>query len=298
MKTKLLLVITILAAYGKLSAQTVYDNFENIRHVRYVHVSSPKSKIDTVATPDTGSVNHSAMCARYIPTPHLLYNDIRMVTDSAFNILPYAYGSSRLTLKILTNDTNSRVVRIQVGRRQGSNDAIDTSYSKSIYFEFEAHTTKNHKGAWEMLSFVPVYKNKLFDTVANPVTSLNKLILFFGYQDTAKMAHDTVYFDELSGPAFSGVAAVNTLKPSNIKELSVYPNPASGEITVNFNLVSPADVKLNITDITGRVVKSYSSEKNYGNYSRTLSLDGMQTGMYYLQVSSGDESRTEKFIVK
>jgi trimeric autotransporter adhesin len=65
--------------------------------------------------------------------------------------------------------------------------------------------------------------------------------------------------------------------------LSIYPNPASGEIVVNISS-SVADVKnwnLQITDVLGRTVYARSSL----NYNNAIDLSNLAVGMYFITVT-------------
>lgn len=67
--------------------------------------------------------------------------------------------------------------------------------------------------------------------------------------------------------------------------LSVYPNPASSQINVEF-LADNIDYTISITDLSGRVISSKEYSKLSGNQNIEVSLNGVSEGNYILTVSS------------
>jgi len=87
---------------------------------------------------------------------------------------------------------------------------------------------------------------------------------------------------------------------NDLKALRLYPNPVEDSFTLEFDLVSTADISFEIIDVMGRLIfsspfKNYSIGKNK-TYIETNKLD---TGMYYLRLSINSLERvTRKFTVK
>jgi hypothetical protein len=84
--------------------------------------------------------------------------------------------------------------------------------------------------------------------------------------------------------------------PANVEEvnsvnLSVYPNPASDVITVSSTLTEGT---ITVTDVAGKLVKS--TELN--GLSTTINTTGLNNGVYYVTVSNGSVTSTEKVVVK
>ena len=86
-----------------------------------------------------------------------------------------------------------------------------------------------------------------------------------------------------------------TVPPQAIKEVStiamnIIPNPASGQATVNF------EGKGNITvyNMLGQTVYHVENVEN----TKTISLNNMATGVYFVTVRSGNAAATQKLIVK
>ncbi len=94
-----------------------------------------------------------------------------------------------------------------------------------------------------------------------------------------------------------------TMDPSGIGELnlensfSVYPNPTTGEFSLLFDLNESIDLGVEIVNVVGEqvFVDSYSDVKNQ---SVNLDLSTVAEGVYFVVLTSGEESVTKKIIVR
>ncbi len=78
----------------------------------------------------------------------------------------------------------------------------------------------------------------------------------------------------------------------------VYPNPASANATVSFELYKNADVKITLHDITGKVVKEISNGKLFaGKQALNVNLNGVNNGLYFVTIASDDHVQTVKLKV-
>ena len=76
-------------------------------------------------------------------------------------------------------------------------------------------------------------------------------------------------------------------------ELSVYPNPSSD--FVNVELPSSETFEYTITDAQGKTVISGTTKDVF---NRTMIVNGLETGMYILQVSNEADSFAKRFIIE
>ena len=90
----------------------------------------------------------------------------------------------------------------------------------------------------------------------------------------------------------SCTAGIEALFGSN--DVAIYPNPTSGtlNIAVSSNAVSSYTVE--IMDIVGKTV--YTSK--FAQSTNTISVDGFESGVYFVKVSEGNTSVTKKLIIK
>lgn len=84
-----------------------------------------------------------------------------------------------------------------------------------------------------------------------------------------------------------GVKEINT-----VSNFSVSPNPANEVINVKLN--SSASASISITDLAGKVVKNTS----VNGISTTISTSGLNEGVYFVNVTIGNSTSTEKIVIK
>ena len=75
---------------------------------------------------------------------------------------------------------------------------------------------------------------------------------------------------------------------------SVYPNPTKGNFNIEIGNTISDEVSLKIVDINGRVVK----ESKLENGLNTVNISGMASGLYILNMTSGNNTVTHKLILK
>ncbi len=82
-------------------------------------------------------------------------------------------------------------------------------------------------------------------------------------------------------------------------DISLYPNPAKDQLTLNFNFSESAPVSITIYDMEGKVIKT-ESIKDYkaGNYEKVYSLSEFENGSYLVEFAQKDKKVVRKIIIK
>ena len=99
----------------------------------------------------------------------------------------------------------------------------------------------------------------------------------------------------------AGVKNANVFETKNSVNdfaVTVYPNPASEVFNVSINSSSDTNANINLFDITGKVVLSYSKEVFEGGNVLSLNTDNLQNGLYILRVQSGKTIYNEKVMIR
>lgn len=93
-----------------------------------------------------------------------------------------------------------------------------------------------------------------------------------------------------------GVPTINLLKPT----FTLFPNPASNSVSVNYSLTEKTIVKINLFDATGKNSVSLLSEtKDKGTYLNCFDLENkLAKGIYYIELMVGDNRSTQKLIIQ
>jgi hypothetical protein len=81
----------------------------------------------------------------------------------------------------------------------------------------------------------------------------------------------------------------------NFAQLSVYPNPASEQITVSGNFIKTQPVTIQMMDILGKVILTKTV---YGTqFAETISTANLNGGVYFCNISNANGNKTLKFVV-
>lgn len=91
-----------------------------------------------------------------------------------------------------------------------------------------------------------------------------------------------------------GPTAVSNLNNDNIS-LSVYPNPASAQATVDYSLKNAGNVLVKLTDVQGKVVSSTTvANQQAGKHQLSINANNLSNGVYMLQLVTAEQSETLK----
>jgi type IX secretion system substrate protein len=74
------------------------------------------------------------------------------------------------------------------------------------------------------------------------------------------------------------------------------PIPATKTLSVIFNINSNQNVTFNITDVNGKLLKTWSSNFTSGSINRTIDINSLSAGVYYLHIKGEEFTETKKFI--
>jgi hypothetical protein len=118
-------------------------------------------------------------------------------------------------------------------------------------------------------------------------------IIFLKASGATPAVSDYLWVDNL---AFTGsVAGID--ENNNINNLTLYPNPASENMTIEFNSVSSTTIKIELLDVTGKVIKNVNANNVIGDYKYSMNTSDLAKGIYFLKISSDKSIETKKVIV-
>jgi hypothetical protein len=85
---------------------------------------------------------------------------------------------------------------------------------------------------------------------------------------------------------------------ANISNLKVFPNPANGQFNIAFTAAKPTDLKIRISDVSGKEVFSESVKDFTGKYEKSISRSDIPAGTYNITVESGDQQEIRRIVVQ
>jgi hypothetical protein len=84
-----------------------------------------------------------------------------------------------------------------------------------------------------------------------------------------------------------------------VSKATVYPNPSIGTTTVDYSLANAADVTIQLTDVSGKVIASWNEgTQEAGDHSLSFDAASFNSGIYYVTISSEGSVVTKKFVKK
>jgi predicted outer membrane repeat protein len=79
--------------------------------------------------------------------------------------------------------------------------------------------------------------------------------------------------------------------------LSVYPIPSKGLVTIELNQTSMKDATLTVYDVQGRVVNTSKIVASAGHFKQEIDLSAQSPGIYFLEVWTRDRAYNKKLII-
>ena len=82
---------------------------------------------------------------------------------------------------------------------------------------------------------------------------------------------------------------------SELKILSAYPNPFNPITNISYYVNQNANIDVSVYNLMGRKVQSLeNSFKESGEYTISWDASNHASGIYYIQISNGDQIKTQK----
>lgn len=110
---------------------------------------------------------------------------------------------------------------------------------------------------------------------------------------------DAAWVDDILLPSHDNLVMVEQIN-ALVDEFnfSVMPNPTAGMTHVEFSLTERSDVKMEIIDMTGRVIKTvYQQESPEGNYRVAFDVANLLNGLFIVKLSTGETTYTEQLVI-
>ena len=107
--------------------------------------------------------------------------------------------------------------------------------------------------------------------------------------------------EDLMISATVGIPTANSTSESVSANLSLeqsYPNPASATATIGYSLAEAANVSMQLTTVTGQVVKSIElGTREQGRHTISVNTAELASGMYFYTLKAGNDVVTKKMVI-
>jgi len=82
------------------------------------------------------------------------------------------------------------------------------------------------------------------------------------------------------------------------EQFSIYPNPSSDYLILEFNSIAGKEGKIEVTDINGKILCTKALAEKKEERTFTISTQSFSSGIYFLKISSGSSISVKKFIIE
>ncbi len=118
----------------------------------------------------------------------------------------------------------------------------------------------------------------------------------FNTSDTTAMASNIrTYLNSQNTNTNTTVGITKTNLKS--EDFHVFPNPATNEFTVTFDVKQDSELKLSIHDLNGRLIKMLEETRIPGSYRKTFNLSEISSGNYFIKASVNNQTISQKITV-
>lgn len=84
---------------------------------------------------------------------------------------------------------------------------------------------------------------------------------------------------------------------NTVSSFSMFPNPATDNVSINLDLKETSNLLISVTDITGKQVTIISEEKQNGNVTKQFSTALLPNGNYFIRVQVNGNTTTQKLTI-
>jgi len=98
---------------------------------------------------------------------------------------------------------------------------------------------------------------------------------------------------------YTPTSAVEEEDQPNYKiSFSTYPNPCSGKLSIDVNMIQSGDMEIKIFNSTGSLIRKLVNHNVYrGHYSASFNIEDLPDGLYYIVLKSKDNTAANKLLL-
>jgi hypothetical protein len=201
------------------------------------------------------------------------------------------------------SSVSNPVLTFQVAYRLYTDPTTNPNYSDTLRVWISTDcgvtwTSLYAKWGTTLTTVTPTYSTTEFVPTASQWRLEN--ISLSPYQSSSnaiiKFRHATQYENNLHVDDINIMNATDAPGGMLHNEVNLFPNPTSGVVNVNVNLMTREDLNIKVTNSIGQVVSSVSETNTFGgNYLMDLTAE--PNGVYFIEVQSGTEVVTRRIVI-
>ena len=111
------------------------------------------------------------------------------------------------------------------------------------------------------------------------------------------VAVDNIFYN-VNSTNFTISEATASIKDVSFEGFNLYPNPSNGNFNLQFETASTAPVKLQLFDLTGRLVREMQFSNVAARFSESISFKNTAKGLYLLKIKNGSKQTTKKLVIE
>jgi VCBS repeat-containing protein len=79
--------------------------------------------------------------------------------------------------------------------------------------------------------------------------------------------------------------------------VNIYPNPSDGNFTISVNGFAGGDMKIEVMDMSGKVIRAELAGNAPESFIRPMSLQGLPAGTYFVKLTSDKSSSVHRIVI-
>lgn len=276
-------------------------------HVQFGLIIRDKDLSDAAGDSNAFESDNDATGSNVQPLTNPIFSNITIIGAKGNGTITLPVGEKfEKSFRIRRNSACSVFNSISTGWEKGlslEGSAVEDNVNGDT-LNFSSNILTNYALGTAAVTASPLFYNTFLSASNNDTTStisqINWVDAFvaLGTKPDARLNSGSIAATgaDFTHPAFES-AAINELV-SNIKNIVIYPNPASSIVNVSVEQLTNSEVSIRMINSFGQNVYEYKSVNQSGVNSIEIPIDQFNTGLYNIQIICNQEMVNKKLIIK
>lgn len=264
-----------------------FTNFES--NTKNWKVINPEATGTSVGWEINNQVAYSGGKSAYVKGHSNTYGDVEILHSPTYDLTGMSQNAvMRFKYAHAMRSSNSQdKLKVFISRNCGEN------WNQRISLEGNELATVSGSKSGE---FIPSSTSEWSEIeVGNIIPMFFTEDFRFKFEFTSKSGNN-IYIDNIN---IYDPATVGLDNHEILNYIEVFPNPAANSLTLNYNLKSSGKVKVDLLDISGRLVESaFEGNKPAGAHTQKMQVNNLAPGIYFVRLSVNGEQVTRKLVVQ